>query len=175
MLERIGKYEIKRVLGKGATGTVYLATDPFRQSEVALKVMEKLPSNADEARRALRFFQNEAALAGKLRHPHIVSIFDAGIEEISGGESLRYLVMEVVNGGALTRYCEPGELLDPAARRSSSPTASASCIATSSRRTSWCATTTTSRSRTSAPRSSRAATSRRSRGWARPPTCRPSR
>ncbi len=114
MLERIGKYEIKRVLGKGATGTVYLATDPFRQSEVALKVMEKLPSNADEARRALRFFQNEAALAGKLRHPHIVSIFDAGIEEISGGESLRYLVMEVVNGGALTRYCEPGELLDPA-------------------------------------------------------------
>src|SRR5712692_11800695 len=114
MLERIGKYEIKRVLGKGATGTVYLAADPFRQSEVALKVMEKLPPDPDEARRQLRFFQNEAALAGKLRHPHIVSIFDAGVEEIGGGESLRYLVMEVVNGGALTKYCDPAELLDPA-------------------------------------------------------------
>ncbi len=114
MLERIGKYEIKRVLGKGATGTVYLAVDPFHNSEVALKVMEKLSSDPEKARRQLRFFQNEAALAGKLRHPHIVSIFDAGVEEITGGEALRYLVMEVVNGGALTKYCDPAALLDPA-------------------------------------------------------------
>jgi eukaryotic-like serine/threonine-protein kinase len=114
MLERIGKYEIKRLLGKGATGSVYLASDPFHKNEVALKVMEKLPADPDEARRQLRFFQNEAALAGKLRHPHIVSIFDAGVEEMSGGEALRYLVMELVAGDALTRYCDPGALLDPA-------------------------------------------------------------
>jgi serine/threonine protein kinase len=114
MLERIGKYEIKRQLGKGATGTVYLAADPFRQTDVAIKVMEKLPSDPDAARRHLRFFQNEAALAGKLRHPHIVSIFDAGIEELAGGDALRYLVMELVEGDALTRYCEPQALLDPA-------------------------------------------------------------
>jgi serine/threonine protein kinase len=114
MLERIGKYEIKRQLGKGATGTVYLAADPFRQTDVAIKVMEKLPAEADAARRQLRFFQNEAALAGKLRHPHIVSIFDAGIEELTGGEALRYLVMELVEGDSLTRYCHPQSLLEPA-------------------------------------------------------------
>ncbi len=113
MLERLGKYEIKRLLGKGATGSVYLATDPFRQEDVALKVMEKLPADPDEARRQLRFFQNEAALAGKLRHPHIVSIFDAGIEENTGADSLRYLVMELVEGGALTRYCDAQGLLAP--------------------------------------------------------------
>jgi serine/threonine protein kinase len=115
MIERLGKYEVKGVLGKGATGTVYRAADPFAQRDVALKVMEKLPSNPDEARKLLRFFQNEAALAGKLRHPHIVSILDAGVEPGEGGEPLRYLVMELVEGEALTRYCQPGALLDPAA------------------------------------------------------------
>ncbi len=114
MLERLGKYEVKGVLGKGATGTVYRAADPFAQREVALKVMEKLPTNPEEARRLLRFFQNEAALAGKLRHPHIVSILDAGVEPVAGGEPLRYLVMELVEGEALTRYCLPEALLDPA-------------------------------------------------------------
>jgi eukaryotic-like serine/threonine-protein kinase len=113
MLERIGKYQIRRQLGKGATGTVYLASDPFRQADVAIKVMEKLPAEADAARRQLRFFQNEAALAGKLRHPHIVSIFDAGIEELTGGEALRYLVMELVEGDPLTRYCDAQALLHP--------------------------------------------------------------
>ena len=112
MIERIGKYEIKSLLGRGATGTVYLAADPFRQADVAIKVMEKLPAEADAARRQLRFFQNEAALAGKLRHPHIVSIFDAGIEELTGGEALRYLVMELVQGDPLSRYCDPQGLLD---------------------------------------------------------------
>ena len=114
-LVRLGKYEVKGLLGKGATGTVYRASDPFGQREVALKVMQKLPSNAEEARKLLRFFQNEAALAGKLRHPHIVSILDAGVEETAGGEPLRYLVMELVDGEALTRYCQPGALLDPGA------------------------------------------------------------
>jgi serine/threonine protein kinase len=112
--ERIGKYEIKRLLGEGATGSVYLAADPFGQRDVALKVMKKLPVNPDAARRHLRFFQNEAALAGKLRHPHIVSILDAGVEDIAGAEPVRYLVMEVVEGDPLTRYCEREALLDPA-------------------------------------------------------------
>ena len=114
MLERLGKYEIKRLLGKGATGSVYLASDPFAQREVALKVMEKLSQNPEEARKQLRFFQNEAALAGKLRHPHIVRILDAGVEDPSSAEPLRYLVMEVVEGSSLTDYCKPEALLAPA-------------------------------------------------------------
>jgi len=107
--ERIGKYEIKRLLGEGATGSVYLAADPFGQRDVALKVMKELPSDPKAARRHLRFFQNEAALAGKLRHPHIVSILDAGVEN-----AVHYLVMEFVDGQPLSRYCERNALLDPA-------------------------------------------------------------
>jgi serine/threonine protein kinase len=111
---RIGKYEIKRLLGEGATGSVYLAADPFGQRDVALKVMKTLPTDPEAARRQLRFFQNEAALAGKLRHPHIVSILDAGVEDISGSEPVRYLVMELIEGDPLLRYCERDALLDPA-------------------------------------------------------------
>jgi eukaryotic-like serine/threonine-protein kinase len=111
---RIGKYEIKRLLGEGATGSVYLAADPFGQREVALKVMKTLPTDPDAARRQLRFFQNEAALAGKLRHPHIVSILDAGVEEIPGAEPVRYLVMELIEGDPLARYCNRDALLDAA-------------------------------------------------------------
>jgi serine/threonine protein kinase len=107
--ERIGKYEIKRLLGEGATGSVYLAADPFGQRDVALKVMKKLPSDPEAARRQLRFFQNEAALAGKLRHPHIVSILDAGVED-----AMHYLVMELIEGEPLARYCNREALLEPA-------------------------------------------------------------
>ena len=105
--ERIGKYEIKRLLGEGATGSVYLAADPFGQRDVALKLMKSVPGEGRSARHQLRFFQNEAALAGKLRHPHIVSILDAGIEN-----DLYYLVMDLVEGQPLSRYCQPDALLD---------------------------------------------------------------
>jgi serine/threonine protein kinase len=110
--EKIGKYEVKRLLGEGATGSVYLAADPFGQRDVAVKVMKKLPADPEAARRQLRFFQNEAALAGKLRHPHIVSILDAGVEDVSGGEPMRYLVMELIEGEPLARYCRRESLLD---------------------------------------------------------------
>jgi len=113
MLSHVGKYEVKKLLGKGATGSVFLAVDPFAQREVAIKVLEKLSNDPEEARRQLRFFQNEAALAGKLRHPHIVSIYDAGLDDVSAGDPVRYLVMEVVDGPALTKYCDPKGLLDP--------------------------------------------------------------
>src|SRR5690349_24520539 len=113
MLSHVGKYEVKKLLGRGATGSVFLAVDPFAQREVAIKVLEKLSNDPEEARRQLRFFQNEAALAGKLRHPHIVSILDAGVDDASGDDPVRYLVMEVVNGPALTKWCHKDELLAP--------------------------------------------------------------
>ncbi|MGE0874037.1 MAG: protein kinase [Burkholderiales bacterium] len=111
MLERIGKYELRELLGRGATGSVYLAQDPFAQREVAVKVLDMPPADPEEARRQLRFFQNEASLAGKLRHPHIISIFDAGVEHVEG-KDLRYLVMELVEGTSLEPHCQPGNLLD---------------------------------------------------------------
>ena len=110
----IGKYEIQKLLGKGATGSVYLASDPFAGREVAIKVLDAMPSDPEEARRQLKFFQNEASLAGKLRHPHIVRIFDAGVEK-KEGKDLRYLVMELVEGTSLQPHCEVSDLL-PVAR-----------------------------------------------------------
>ena len=110
MYSHIGKYEVKKLLGKGATGSVYLAADAFAGREVAIKVMDAMPSDREEARRALKFFQNEASLAGKLRHPHIVSIFDAGVEK-KDGKDLLYLVMELVEGTSLQPHCSPADLL----------------------------------------------------------------
>jgi serine/threonine protein kinase len=114
MHSRIGKYELQKLLGRGATGSVWLARDPFASRDVAIKVLDEMPDNAEEARRALKFFQNEASLAGKLRHPHIVSIFDAGVEK-KDGKDLRYLVMELVEGTSLQPHCERAGLL-PVAR-----------------------------------------------------------
>jgi serine/threonine protein kinase len=114
MHAHIGKYEIQKLLGKGATGSVYLASDAFAGREVAIKVMDAMPNDPEEARRAVKFFQNEASLAGKLRHPHIVSIFDAGIDK-KEGKDLRYLVMELVQGTSLEPHCGASGLL-PASR-----------------------------------------------------------
>jgi hypothetical protein len=110
MYSHIGKYEVQKLLGKGATGSVYLATDPFERRQIAIKVLDAVPNDPEEARRALKFFQNEASLAGKLRHPHIVSIFDAGVEK-KDGKDLRYLVMELVEGTSLQPHCEAADLL----------------------------------------------------------------
>ena len=102
MPDTIAKYRIERLIGKGATGTVYLAVDPFSEREVALKVMEeKAEADIEAARLQQRFFQTEAALAGKLRHPHIATILDAGVD----GDT-RYLVMEYIDGGSLAEHCD---------------------------------------------------------------------
>jgi len=104
---QVGKYDIQKALGKGATGTVYLAKDTFTGGEVALKTIEP------EVFRDLEFgtvyrsqFQNEASLAGKLRHPHIVAILDAVMQEDSG-----YIAMEYVKGGDLSRHVSADKLL----------------------------------------------------------------
>jgi len=113
MHANIGKYEIRGLLGKGATGSVYLASDPFERRDVAIKVLDAMPDDPEEAKRQLKFFQNEASLAGKLRHPHIVSIYDAGAEKKDGKDVL-YLVMELVEGTSLQPHCVPADLLPPA-------------------------------------------------------------
>jgi len=107
--QSIGKYQIVRELGKGATGKVYLADDPFGKRQVAIKLIfpEALKSNEDGALYKSMFL-NEASLAGKLNHPHITQIFDAVVE----GE-FSYIVMEFVEGGTLEKFCMPESLLEP--------------------------------------------------------------
>lgn len=104
---QIGKYDIRRQLGKGATGTVYLAVDTFSGKEVALKVIEPEVFRDPEFGSVYRSqFLNEASLAGKLKHPHIVAILDAVVQEDSG-----HIAMEAVMGGDLSQHVSANTLL----------------------------------------------------------------
>ncbi len=104
---QIGKYDIRKQLGKGATGTVYLAVDTFSGKEVALKVIEPEVFRDPDFGSVYRSqFLNEASLAGKLRHPHIVGILDAVVQEDSG-----HIAMEVVTGGDLSQHVSADTLL----------------------------------------------------------------
>jgi serine/threonine protein kinase len=104
---QVGKYDIQKLLGKGATGTVYLARDTFSGKEVALKTIEPEVFRDPEFGLVYRAqFLNEASLAGKLRHPHIVSILDAVVQEDSG-----HIAMDLVTGGDLSQHVDPAHLL----------------------------------------------------------------
>jgi len=103
----IGKYRVISELGKGATGAVYLAEDTFKHRSVAIKLMfPEVLKDAEDGELYRRMFLNEASLAGKLLHPHIVSIFDAVVDE-----EMSYIVMEYVEGGTLEKFCKPDNLL----------------------------------------------------------------
>jgi serine/threonine protein kinase len=104
---QVGKYDVQKLLGKGATGTVYLAKDTFTGKEVALKTIEPEVFRDPEFGTVYRSqFLQEASLAGKLRHPYIVAILDAVVGEDSG-----YIAMELVTGGDLSRHVTAATLL----------------------------------------------------------------
>ncbi len=106
-MKKIGKYDLIREIGHGATATVYLGNDPFAQRDVAIKVASPdILRNPEKGKLYTHLFLNEASLVGKLSHPHIVQIYDAVV-----AESLCYIVMEYVQGGTLESYCSPGRLL----------------------------------------------------------------
>lgn len=106
-VKRIGKYEIVRELGSGATSKVYLALDQFKNQQVALKLFNPDPlRDAMTANAYRKLLLTEASLAGRLSHPHIVKIYDA----VLAGE-LNYMVMEYVEGETLEKYTEVDQLL----------------------------------------------------------------
>ncbi len=106
-MDKIGKYEVVRELGTGATSTVYLANDPFTQQQVAIKLFDlKSLRDSKQAKVLRKLLMTEASLAGKLSHPHIVKIQDAEME----GE-INYMVMEYVEGSTLEKYAEVDHLL----------------------------------------------------------------
>jgi serine/threonine protein kinase len=107
VLEKVGKYEIIKELGKGATSAVYHAYDPFQKRQVAIKVVfPEALGDKEHGRRYKKLFVTEASLVGKLSHPHIVAIFDAVADEDGS-----YLVMEYVDGTTLEQYTRPDNLL----------------------------------------------------------------
>lgn len=107
-LTRLGKYEVLREISRGSMGTVYLGHDPYTDRPVALKVAHAEQLQDEESGdRYRKMFFNEAHTAGRLTHPNIVGIYDAGIDE-----DVCYIVMEYVEGGqTLKHHCRPERLL----------------------------------------------------------------
>jgi serine/threonine protein kinase len=102
--ERLGKYDIVEVLGKGAMGVVFKGFDPDIDRTVAIKTVRKeLIEEEDRAGMALARFKNEARAAGRLSHPGIVAVYDYGE---SG--SVAYIAMEFVLGASLREYFNRG-------------------------------------------------------------------
>jgi len=86
---------------------VYLSHDPFYGRDVAIKLYHSTSADDAESRNARRMFMGEAHMIGKLHHPNIVPIYDAGEEE-----GRRYVVTEHIHGArTLSAYCRPGSLL----------------------------------------------------------------
>jgi eukaryotic-like serine/threonine-protein kinase len=106
-MDRIGKYQVIRKLGDGATSEVYLCHDEFAGRDVAVKIVYQERLNDPQGGKVFRkLFVTEASLAGKLSHPHIAQIYDAVV-----GDQLSYIVMEYVPGGTLEAFCAPENLL----------------------------------------------------------------
>ena len=104
-VETLGKYEIKRTLGRGAMGTVYEGWDPIIARRVAIKTVRIPEGNDDpETEEALARFRREAQAAGRLIHPNIVGVFDYG----ETGD-IAYIVMEYVDGPAVKSLLDKQE------------------------------------------------------------------
>ena len=111
--KRLGRYVIERRIGRGAMGAVYLAKDPRINHAVAVKAIpierEFEDEELKEAR--IRFFR-EAESAGRLTHPNIITVFDAGEDK-----GLAYIAMEYVPGIPLRDFTDPKRLLAPKRRQ----------------------------------------------------------
>jgi tRNA A-37 threonylcarbamoyl transferase component Bud32 len=104
---QIGRYIVRAKLGEGATSEVFQARDQFRQRDVAIKrVRSGFAADSRDGHFQQRFFAAEAALVGRLEHPNVVQIFDA-VPDPAGA----YLVMELVEGPTLRRFCRANALL----------------------------------------------------------------
>ena len=106
--ETLGKFDIIREIGRGNMATVYLGHDSFSARDVAIKVAhpEILRDEASGGQYRKLFF-NEAKVAGMLKHPNVVSIYDAGVEG-----DICYITMEYIPGGqTLKSHTQPDTLL----------------------------------------------------------------
>jgi len=107
-ITNLGKYEIRHELDRGSMGIVYLGYDPYIDRTVAIKVaLAESLNDPGSGTRYRKMFFNEAHTAGKLTHPNIVNIFDAGVDD-----DTCYIVMEYVDGGnTLKEYTRADNLL----------------------------------------------------------------
>ena len=103
-MKTIGKYKILAELGRGGMGIVYKALDPDISREVAIKtISDSLLDQADAGGKLIDQFLNEARAAGRLNHPNIVTIHEAGRQE-----DQTYIVMQFIEGQSLRKMIEEG-------------------------------------------------------------------
>jgi serine/threonine-protein kinase len=103
--ERLGKYLIRRELGRGAMGVVYEGYDPLIERTVAVKVLRTDDLNANQSGELRQRFRREAQAAGRLNHPNIVSVYEYGEEPGSGQP---FIAMEFVRGRDLKVLLDTG-------------------------------------------------------------------
>ena len=122
-ITKLGKYLIRRELGKGAMGVVYEGFDPVIERTVAIKTILPAQLKAEEANDVLARFKREAQAAGRLNHPGIVAIYDYGEELVESEQTVvagaqavasadprvAYIAMEFVKGRELQDYFEANE------------------------------------------------------------------
>ena len=101
-LQRIGRYDIKSLIGQGGMSTVYLGYDPRSQREVAIKVLPPYYLHSTKFRER---FEREALMIALLEHPAIVPVYDMGEEE---GQP--YIVMRYMSGGSLSDKLKRGSI-----------------------------------------------------------------
>ncbi|MGB0717360.1 MAG: protein kinase domain-containing protein, partial [Phycisphaerae bacterium] len=97
--ERIGRYRVIRECGHGGMGTVYEAQQDYPERRVALKMIRP----GMMSRNLMKRFRYETEFLGRLQHPGVAQIFDAGVSNIGAGEQ-PYFVMEFINGSPLLEH-----------------------------------------------------------------------
>ncbi|HLX07896.1 MAG TPA: serine/threonine-protein kinase [Thermoanaerobaculia bacterium] len=102
--QRVGRYRIVRFLGAGAMGEVYLAEDPHIERRLAIKTVRLTGGRPQDIEDRSRRLLREARAAGRLLHPNVVTLFDAGEED-----GLLYLAFEFVEGSDLASRLDSGE------------------------------------------------------------------
>ncbi|HEX7055274.1 MAG TPA: protein kinase [Burkholderiales bacterium] len=106
-LKTLGRYNIERVLGKGAMGVVYEGVDPRLGRRVAIKTILKSHLDEETAKDYSMRFVREAQAVARLNHPNIVQVYDFGEEA-----DIAYLVMEFIKGKELKNFFDANERFD---------------------------------------------------------------
>jgi serine/threonine protein kinase len=111
--QKLGKYEVRREVGRGGMGIVYEGFDPLIGRRVALKTFIQQYLDNTQEDNLLARLQREAQAGGRLNHPHIIAVFDYGEETIKDahGDDVRsaFIAMEFVEGRSLQNYFEANE------------------------------------------------------------------
>jgi serine/threonine protein kinase len=110
--EKIGRFEIRRELGRGMMGVVYEAHDPVLTRTVALKTVNPaLAAAAEELDTFERRFETEARIAARLSHPNIVVVHDVGRDRSDPEREILYIALEHLQGESLAHVLKRGERL----------------------------------------------------------------